>query len=501
MAPKRNVIKTERAWTLPARKPMKALPRLVCTTIALGALGCVGFGCTTDGSGVDLEGHAAQAAKCGNSPLEETVPVRPSSFRSCPNGDDGVGICDPEEVCDHTHFDRLCAPDPCAPSVQDGDLRCHRICNDGSCAAGETCVERPVYVSDTPTQFRSMCLCEGDDCPERVTKAEGGLEAWVPLEDMPTNLFFHSAASNETLIFVSGGLSLFEQDGTFFNSEEALVHGAHLTTDGSISDWFTAGALPVPLTQHASVVANGRLYILGGEQDIGRSLASAVYSARILANGSLGPWRSETPFPMPRSFHVALVDGARLIVVGGRFDRLSSGTETDEAWVTSIGDDGELSEWTSVPVPQNPYYNGATIAAGRLYVVGDTRDEYPDIAATLFSAELRQDIGKWEFRPEAAPEGDNRAYTLSAHREARLFGLCDALVALLPGIKAMAAGLDSAGSVGAWRVASGVQEDRGSAVRLSNSPHQFAVTASPNGYLYVLGGIERTSVWRSRRQR
>ena len=486
---------------LRARRPMKALPSIVCTTIALGALGCASAGCTTEGSGVDLQGHAAQAAKCGNSPLEETVSIRPSSFRSCPNGDDGVGVCDPEEACDYTHFDLLCAPDPCVPPAQDGDLRCHRICNDGRCAAGEACVERPVYVSDTPTQFRTMCLCDGDDCQERITKAEGGLEAWVPLKEMPTDLSYHAAASSDSLLYVSGGLSRFEQEGSIFLSEEAWVHGAHLTTDGSISDWFTAGELPVPLTQHASVVANGRLYILGGEQDYGRSLASTVHSARVLADGSLGPWRSETPLPMPRSFHVALVDGARLIVVGGRFDRLSSGTDTDEAWVTTIGNDGELLEWTKVPVPKNPYYNGATIAAGRLYIVGDTRDEYPDIAATLFSAELRQDVGEWEFRPEAAPEGDSRAFALSAGREVRLFGLCDALVALLPGSKAMTAGLDSAGAVGTWRVASGVQEDRESEFPLSASPHQFAVTASPNGYLYVLGGTERTSVWRSRRQR
>jgi len=181
-----------------------------------------------------------------------------------------------------------------------------------------------------------------------------------------------------------------------------------------------------------------------------------------------------------------------MFVVGGRFDRLSSGIDTEEGWVASLGEDGALLEWTSFSVPENPYYNQATTAVDRLYVVGDAREDYPDVAAELFSAELPLDDGEWEFRAELAPEGANRAYSLSATREVRLVGLCDALVALLPGGKAMTAGLDSGGSVGAWRVASRVPETAGTG---------FAVNATPGGNLYLTGGAGSAEVWHTRRER
>lgn len=461
---------------------------ILFTRLALSAVGFLGVGCAEAGAG--LEGHAAQAAKCGNAPLGEMVLGRPSSFRSCPTGDDGRGICDPEEACDYTHFDLLCVPGPCEPPMQDGDLRCHRICRDGMCASGEICVERPVYVSDTPTRFEPMCLCEADDCVERDAEPEGGLESWVRQADLPKNLFYHSATSTDSLMYVSGGLSRFEEDGTLFNSEEVLVYGARLAEDGEIAEWFNAGELPMHLNHHESTVANDRLYVLGGEQR--GTLASGVYSARILDDGTLGPWRSEAPLPMARSYHVALVADSRMFIVGGRSDRLSSGIDTEDGWVGSLGEDGELLEWTSFSVPTNPYYNRATVAVDRLYIVGDTREDYPDVAAELSSAKLPLDDDGWEFRAEPAPEGANRAYSLSATREVSLVGSCDALVSMLPGGKAMTAGLDAEGSVGAWRVASGIPETAGTG---------FAVTATPEGNLYLLGGAGSAKVWHTRRER
>jgi len=59
---------------------------------------------------------------------------RPSSMR--------LGDCDWGEASDYLFYD--CAFDPCHAPPQTGDQRCHRRCDDGMCAAGERCEQRPV---------------------------------------------------------------------------------------------------------------------------------------------------------------------------------------------------------------------------------------------------------------------------------------------------------------------------------------------------------------------
>jgi len=225
------------------------------------AVGASVAACGTASSAPSLEAPINDAA-CG-APLQTAPPVRQSSFRQ--------GDCDFGEAADFIEFDGMCLPNEPCPGSQNGDLRCHRICDDGKCASSERCEQRPAYVSDTPTRHLNLCLCADEACEERGPEAkpwppEGGLDTWRAETDMPIDLYYHAAAANPESVYVSGGLSLAEvnANGSGTLNQEAAVYAAPLDGSGTLGDWSKIGELETPLTNHAMAVFSGRLYVAGG---------------------------------------------------------------------------------------------------------------------------------------------------------------------------------------------------------------------------------------------
>lgn len=138
------------------------------------------------------------------------------------------------------------------------------------------------------------------------------------------------------------------------------------------AQWFVGGLMTAARAGMGVAVWNRRVYLIGGYASDFTTVVSNVESAPIQADGTLGPWRSETPLPSLRAFGMAEVRGDYLYFVGGD---LSDGvTATGSLYWTKIGGDGSLGQWKTGPGdPFNTYDDGLnqTVVAGSyLMVIG-----------------------------------------------------------------------------------------------------------------------------------
>lgn len=162
----------------------------------------------------------------------------------------------------------------------------------------------------------------------RIDKASGAIINWVhnATSDLPDYLSKHvlvaAAVNGSDYLYIIGGNS-----GTIGSqSFHKEIHYSKIATDGIPGKWTLASkTLPVPLIDHAAVVAGRYLFVLGGrdrDASWGKyNKYSSVYYFYIKDNGDIdGP--SKYPDLPVSLFHHAVVsdiwnDSIRLFVTGG----------------------------------------------------------------------------------------------------------------------------------------------------------------------------------------
>lgn len=128
-------------------------------------------------------------------------------------------------------------------------------------------------------------------------------------------------------IYALGGYS-----GANGSIVQSSVYYAKLNGSGGAGAWSTANSLPTALKYHCSGVANGYMYVWGG--DTGSSISSAIYYAKLNNDGSLGSWQTSAQ-TMPTgiaSAGCAVING-RLYSFGGVS---SAGTTTNAVYFAEM---------------------------------------------------------------------------------------------------------------------------------------------------------------------
>lgn len=191
----------------------------------------------------------------------------------------------------------------------------------------------------------------------------------------------------------------------------------HLITSGTFSPsnitWTAASALPQALQGLGAVaISVGRggmkgswVYTVGGA-DAANVAGSAVYRARVQADGALDAWAAMTSQPAARAYHTiaaatpstARIDttvAAYMYALGG-VD--GTGTTLGTVEFTRVGLDGELTTWQSTtPLPTAVHNAGAVVFRGFLYAAGGASGTH-EPTASAYRAEVRPDgtLGSWQ---------------------------------------------------------------------------------------------------------
>jgi hypothetical protein len=75
--------------------------------------------------------------------------------------------------------------------------------------------------------------------------------------------------------------------------------------------------LPAPTAFGEAVAVDDHVFVVGGKPEVFGDASSAVYSAPIQADGSLGAWTTLAALPMARTNHELVLVRDFLVIAGG----------------------------------------------------------------------------------------------------------------------------------------------------------------------------------------
>ena len=244
--------------------------------------------------------------------------------------------------------------------ASDGTLRLSLV------ARGLGALPYPVSIDPTVIVTTSANFALGgnvesnvDIASDRVkrTTVGGSIGPWAATTNLPTARYGHTTVPYNGFLYFAGG---------YTGGTQADVRYATINANGTLSTFTNTTAMPVGRNNHSSVAANGYLYIIGGRTAAGVYL-NDVIKAPINANGSLGAFSTAGTFTTGRLDHASVVAHGRLYVIGG----WSSGTSLSDVQVAPIlanGDLGTFTATTSLPAVRSNH--NAAVHNGFIYVAG-----------------------------------------------------------------------------------------------------------------------------------
>jgi hypothetical protein len=221
---------------------------------------------------------------------------------------------------------------------------------------------------------------------------DGTIGAWNNATPLPEFVNNHASVAANGFVYVIGGLHTSLTNLANPDVPSAVVYQAKISSDGSLGSWQTANPLPNSLWRFSASVWNNRIYVIGG-LDENSLLVNTVYSATIQTNGSLSAWTTQAPFPVAIYTHASVANGF-LYVVGGL---INNGTQVENNSVyTKINADGTLAGWNeTVPLPQPECFLCVVTANGWLFSVDGNSGTGP--TSSFYSAVVKGDgsLGSW----------------------------------------------------------------------------------------------------------
>jgi len=201
--------------------------------------------------------------------------------------------------------------------------------------------------------------------------------------------------------------------------------------------------LPVPLIEHASVVYNGKIYVLGGSS-IDGNRRNTVYFADILPDRTVGTWMTTTPLPQAREDFEAVVWNGFVYVMGGS---TTGGAYLDTVLHAQIQSDGTLADWmatTSLPTAVAGY--ASALWNGRIYVI---IGGWPGWKGEVYYAEINPDSSLGDWNPTTSLPAPRRA-PVAAVRNDIIYVIGGQYPSTVYHSTVYYATVNSDGSIGAW---------------------------------------------------
>ena len=199
--------------------------------------------------------------------------------------------------------------------------------------------------------------------------ADGTLGAWVAGTSLPGPLSHSQAIITKNRIYLLGGK-------INITTSVSTVYTAPINSDGTLGAWSTGTALPVTMSVAQAAVTKNRVYLIGN--------GTSVYTAPINIDGTLGDWGTSTSLPSTISATQALVTKNRIYLLGS-----TNGTTSLSAVCSApINIDGTLGSWGfGTPLPGGINSTQVIVTKNRVYLLGGYIMGV-GVVATIYSAPI-----------------------------------------------------------------------------------------------------------------
>jgi N-acetylneuraminic acid mutarotase len=286
--------------------------------------------------------------------------------------------------------------------------------------------------------------------------SDGTIGSWQQATaSLPTALANHAMLASDGYLYVTGGANS--------GGDQAAVYYAPVYTNGQVGTWRSTVSLPVAISRHTSVAANGYLYALGGGN------AAAVQYAKITPEGTTDGYTATKSFTDARANFGAVAHGGYLYVAGGNCNSCSGGY-SDGVQAAQVGADGQLGSWAAVNTFSGARGSLAVAASdGYMYISGGNNGQGTSVEYAPFTGGGQ--LGSWQSTT-ALPQ------SMSEHAMTAYGGYVYVFANGSASNNVYYAKIQPDGTLGNWQQNS---------TSFSGARTSFEAVAY-GGYVYVLGG-------------
>ncbi|MDZ7744294.1 MAG: LamG-like jellyroll fold domain-containing protein [Candidatus Saccharibacteria bacterium] len=232
---------------------------------------------------------------------------------------------------------------------------------------------------------------------------DGTIGSWSLTTGLNGARAFHNMHAYQGFMYVTGGMT---SSNNYFNVEYASINN-----DGTIGSWSTVSSgFATDRRQHASLIYNGTMYIIGGYD--GATNLDDVQYASIDSNGDItNNWTSGTNLSSARFDPGVVAYKGFLYTAGG-----NDGTQLDTTELVAINPDGSIESWEETSSFSNPREGHTMELYGeRLYIAGgwNGSTSYNDVQAAKINNGGSGAINAWQNNADA----ENLEQSIEGHWE------------------------------------------------------------------------------------
>jgi hypothetical protein len=290
---------------------------------------------------------------------------------------------------------------------------------------------------------------------------DGTVGPWSFTTNLPVAIWLHGSVLSNGYLYVVGGQNA---------SGDAIkdVQFAPINANGTVGEWKQTTSLLPARDDHVSVIYNGYMYSIGGWDAVGAIKTVAV--APVNPDGTIGTWAATTELPLALNNLAAAASNGYLYAVGGH----DGGNSHNEVWYAPILAGGNVGTWTATSSFVTPRHgHKVAVYNGRMYLLGgvDTANPFNDVQYATINADGT--LGSWT--PTTGFTTLRQQHGVVVH-DGRIYviGGGDGSVVL---DTVEYATVNNDGSVGTWASTTSFA-----------TPRYYHMTVADNGFVYVLGG-------------
>lgn len=236
---------------------------------------------------------------------------------------------------------------------------------------------------------------------------------WVSNTNLPEVLSYHRTFVTKNRVYIVGIVN----GNSIYTS---AIFTAPINADGTLGAWVLGSSLPGPCSKCSVAVIKNRVYIFGGLISNAGAVTNTVYTAPINADGTLGTWTSGISLPSGRFASGVLVTKNKVYLIGGS---TSNTTTTNSVISASIGSNGLLGQWViEVNLPISLGNMGCCVIKNYVYLIGGSTSS--DATNSIYRASFNTDgtLSSWALSSMTLPENFSNTQVFTTNNRVYLLG-------------------------------------------------------------------------------